>query len=275
MAAFDIVEEGATGLTPTQNKIIQNRDYYLPFRQLSPSKRVILGNPEGPFSPAKLRTREGFFDALIFRLITQASPILIQEQQVCFGSLAKFEAATEGKAKHHYCNPTATGQHSRFLNISHIPEYWGRTAGWSNYTSSAEITLESLLTWLTGNEGSKKRFYGMGNLVGWLLASDYAYAGLIEMPDASKVGEIIFDIDAGGKGGLKLLGFNVDTKEGCVKATRAVWAGVHELFTPMEIDKMGLDPITLEHALCKFKRLYRTCVAQVGWLPHCTLQRSN
>jgi len=259
-AAFKVTEEDTIPTTPTQEVIVQDRDYYLPFRQLGPSKRVILNDPNGPFSPTRLKTREGFFDALIFRLITQASPILVQEKQVCFGSFVRFMDAVKEKDKHDYCNPTATGQHYRFRNIPHITDYWEHTADWSAFASHAETTLKSLLTWLT----SSGRFYGMGNLVGWLLASDYAYAGLVAMPGASAVGEIIFKINAGGKGGLELLGFDVNTQEACADAMVVVWEAVQNTFTPAEIEEMVLDPITLEHALCKFKRLYKKCIAGVS-----------
>lgn len=274
-AAFWVAQEDKTPMTLTQERITKDRDYFLPFRQLGPSKQIILNDPDGPFSPAKLKTREGFFDAVIFRLITQASPFLLVEKQVCFGSLRSFQEATKGKVQESYCNPTATGQHSRFRNIPHIPTYWTNSADWGDYVNSPEITFDSLRTWLTGKTGSGTRFYGMGNLVGWLLATDYAYAGLVTMPDVSEVGRIIYDIGAGGKGGLKLLGFDVSTKEACAKAMERVWAKVQEHLTSAELSQMGLEPITLEHALCKFSRLYKKCIAKVSSHFHYAPQNSD
>jgi hypothetical protein len=182
---------------------------------------------------------------------------------VCFGSPEDFDKATDGKDKHDYCKPMATGQHCRFKNIPYVPMYWEHAAGWSSYISQTGITLQSLFAWLTGREGKHTRFYGMGNLVGWLLASDYAYAGLVDIPEVSVVGEIIFKINAGGMAGLELLGLKVDTKEACAEAMRLAWTAVNKSLTPTEIVNMGLDPITLEHALCKFKRLKGT-IAKVS-----------
>lgn len=264
-AAFDVAEEDTIARTPTQEVILKDRDRYLPFRQLGPSKRVILNDPNGPFSPARMKTQEGFFDALIFRLITQASPILVQEKQVCFGSPPRFSNAIKGKEQRDYCNPSATGQHSRFSNIPHIANYWKHAAGWSNLVDDASFTFKSLLTWLTGHEGKEKRFFGMGSLAGWLLASDYAHAGLIETPQASEVGRIIFKINAGGKGGLALLGYDTDTNDACAEAMESLCTVVDRFFSPDDIKKMGLDPISLEHALCKFKRLYQMSIASVSW----------
>lgn len=256
-AAFDIADEGSIIHTKTQEKISKNRDFYLPFRQLAPSKQIILDNPQGPFSPTKLQTREGFFDALIFRLITQASPILLQERHVCFGSPSGFYQITSGKAQRYYCNPIATGQHNRLSNIPHIAEYWEHAVDWNNLLKRPEVTLQSLMEWLVGNRGNRKRFFGMGNLVGWLLASDYAFAGLVSMPEVSEVGKIIFRINAGSKGGLGLLGFDVGSPEACAESLSNLWDSIQTHFKPAEIQAMGLNSVVLEHALCKFQRLHK------------------
>lgn len=263
-AALDVVEEDANPLTLTQHRIVEDRDYFLPFRQLGPSKRITLNDPNGPFCPTRLKTREGLFDALIFRLITQASPFLLQDKHVHFGSPSNFEEATVGLDRSHYCKKNATGQHCRFLNIPYIQTYWDNSAGWSDCINQPDFTFESLRLWLTGNQGGKTRFFGMGNLVGWLLATDYVYAGLVEMPEAREVGEIIYRINAGGRAGLKLLGFDVSTKEGCADAMDRVWAKVCKCLTPSEVQQMGLDQITLEHALCKFSRLFKGYIVKVG-----------
>lgn len=256
-AGFELTHQGSIPRTLTQKKIADDWDFYLPFRQLAPSKRIVLEDPQGPFSPTMLRTREGLFDALIFRLITQASPFLLQQRQVCFGSPSAFEHAVEGMDKRLYCNPRATGRHNRLRNIPHISSYWERTEDWGDLIGHG-VTLESLLGWFIGNmEGGGTRFFGMGYLVGWLLASDYAYAGLVNEPSMSEVGRVIFKIDAGGKAGLALLGLGVGTAEACATSLSDLWDVILAQFTRAEINEMGLDPITLEHALCKYKRLWK------------------
>lgn len=263
-AAFCIEKGSTTTQTLTQEAILKDLDRHLPFRQLAPSKKIILADPNGPFSPTRMKTREGFFDALIFRLITQGSPFLLEEKQLFFGSPTQFHNAVKGKNQQHFCNPRATGQHSRLRNISYIDTYWKHSEDWEAYAKREDITLDILLTWFTSTTQSKtSRFFGMGKLVGWLLASDYAYAGLVAPPDASRVGELIFQMDAGGKGGLELVGFDVSTEEACAEAMSSLWLKVQELFSAMEIQQMGLEPITLEHALCKFRRLYKSYISKV------------
>jgi hypothetical protein len=257
-AAFDIVDEGSVIRTITQEKIAKDRDFYLPFRELAPSKQIVLNAPQGPFSSIKLQTREGLFDALVFRLITQASPILLQEKHVCFGSPSAFDHITSGRDQHYYCNPRATGQHNRFSNILHIPEYWEHAADWDDFLKRPEVTFQTLVEWLTGNHEGRTRFFGMGNLVGWLLASDYAYAGLVSMPKISEIGKVIFKINAGGKGGLALLGLDVDSPEACAESLSRLWAAIQIQFRPAEIQAMELNSITLE-----FQRLHKV-IEMVG-----------
>ena len=244
-------------LTPIQKKIGTSLDYYLPFRQLGPSKQIILEDSEGPFSPIKLTSQEGFFDALIFRLIALASPLLLTNQQVCFGSPEGFHKATKNKEWSQFCEPNATGQHSRFENIPHIDTYWEHIIGWPAYSKGADLTLDHLLAWFTGREGSTKRFSGMGDLVGWLLASDYANAGLVGVPSAQTVGRIIFRMDARGRKGLELLGFDVSTQDACGESMELAMAMVKKTLSPTELEQMKMDTITLEHALCKYSKLYK------------------
>jgi hypothetical protein len=257
-AAFAVATATHANTSPTQDKITSNRDRYLPFRQLGPSKRVVLQDLQSPFSPDKLKTRGGFFDALLFRLITQSSPFLVDQGHVRFGSLECFREAVKGLQVDFYCVKNATGRYNRTFNIGFLETYWAQSDSWEGLSTTPELSLESLFSWFTGTVSGKKRFPGMGPLVGWLLASDYAYAGLVPMPSVSDVGRLIYKIDAGGKAGLELLGLKVGDIEACANSLQLVWDGVKSNFTTDEIANMGLEPITLEHALCKYKRIYGT-----------------
>lgn len=262
--AFAVARTPSPHPSPVQEKIIAQPDRYLPFRQLAPSKVVILEDPQGPFSPNRLKTREGFFDAVIFRLITQASDLLVKQRQVCFGSATEFFSVTEGLEETSYNVRNATGQYDRSKNIPHIQDYCDQANSWEQFINTPGLTLISLFKWLTGKSQGEKRFAGMGNLVGWLLASDYAYAGLVPVPTVSDLGYVINTLNLGAKRGLQLLKLPATCEEECVESIELVWNGIQEFFTPDEIDDMGLDFITLEHALCKYKRLSKT-VSQVGF----------
>jgi hypothetical protein len=254
-AALDVAK-GVT-MTPTQKKINTSLDYFLPFRQLGPSKQTVLKDPEGPFSPAKLQSQEGLFDALIFRLITFASPLLLTERRVCFGSPEEFRKATKDKEWSGFCYSNATaGQHSGFENIPYTEAYWKHATGWPTYSKQPDLTFANLLNWFTGKEGPNERFYGMGNLVGWLIASDYANAGLVEVPSAQTVGRIMFRIDAEGRKGLELLGLDASTQDACGKSVELAMAMVEKSLLPTELEQMKMDMITLEYALCQYSQLY-------------------
>ena len=254
--AFAVANTHPLNPCPIQTRIIKRWDFLLPFRQLAPSKVVILEDRLGPFSPTKLKTRQGFFDALIFRLITQASDFLVGRRQVRLGSAEKFFQATKGMDRDFYNVRNATGRYDRSKNVPRIQQYWDQSISWEQFISNPNLTLLSLFKWLTGSVDGEKRFYGMGSLVGWLLASDYAYAGLVPVPTLSDVGYFIHTINLGAKDGLVLLDLPTNSKQECAESLEWVWKGIQEYFPSDEIDQMGLEPITLEHALCKYKRLF-------------------
>lgn len=179
---------------------------------------------------------------------------------MCFGSPAGFNHAVDGREHAYYCKRNATGQYDRFRNIPHVDQYWEQTAGWEEFISNSEVSIHSLLKWFTGHQDGTKRFPGMGNLVGWLLASDYAYARLVNTPTPFDVGKIIFAISAGSKKGLSLLGFDTQDENACGAAMEAVWAAVHKQLILLERTEVELDVITVEHALCKFARLHNIFV---------------
>ena len=42
----------------------------------------------------------------------------------------------------------------------------------------------------------------------------------------------------------------------CIESLELVWDGIQEHLLSDKIDQMRPEPITLEHALCKYKRLF-------------------
>jgi hypothetical protein len=90
---------------------------------------------------------------------------------------------------------------------------------------------------------------------------------------STTITEVIFKIDAGGKDVLRLLGFEVTTEEECVKAISCLWVAVETYFSPSKIHKMGVEPITLKHTLCKSKRLYGKYISMVH--PYLFLTKFN
>ncbi|KAJ6487109.1 hypothetical protein C8R47DRAFT_1072198 [Mycena vitilis] len=58
------------------------------------------------------------------------------------------------------------------------------------------------------------RFREIGSLAGFLLAADFSYAGMVQPPTATEVGEIIRCINKGGVRGLELLGLVCERPHG-------------------------------------------------------------
>ena len=105
-------------------------------------------------------------------------------------------------------------------------------------------------------------FYQVGLLARLLIAGDLAYAGVIPKPTIEEMGRMIALVNKGALNGLARLGLlnlpNKGTKLSKEEVTVA-FKVVHEYLTnnltQEEQDNMGMDPIVIEHSLCKLTRV--------------------
>lgn len=64
-----------------------HRDFYLPFREHGPSRLAAVHSNPGPFHPEFVRTRAGFFSALIYCAVTFGAPMVYEDHKVFFSDL--------------------------------------------------------------------------------------------------------------------------------------------------------------------------------------------
>ncbi|KAJ6459761.1 hypothetical protein C8R47DRAFT_1226460 [Mycena vitilis] len=95
---------------------------------------------------------------------------------------------------------------------------------------------------------SPSRFHEIGSLAGFLLAADFSYAGMVQPPTATEVGEIIRSINKGGVRGLELLGL--------IKAAFCRLHGFldNKLSAAQKLH-IVFDAIMTENSLCKLTRV--------------------
>ncbi|KII82672.1 hypothetical protein PLICRDRAFT_33267, partial [Plicaturopsis crispa FD-325 SS-3] len=97
------------------------------------------------------------------------------------------------------------------------------------------------------------------DLAGVLLAEDLVYAGVVRMPTADKMGDVIYDLSKGAIQGLERLGLlhlkdnaNKDAaRAACRKAFVELHTWLSGSLTAAQRTKTTYDVIMLEHALCK------------------------
>ncbi|KAF6764363.1 hypothetical protein DFP72DRAFT_1059348 [Ephemerocybe angulata] len=253
------------------NMVFQNSDKKLPFRDLAESRRTILA-PTGPYSPTNLRTRAGFFSAIVYRAITHHSKFLTEAHEIMFTNLDHFKqrvATYQSKPASYVCDPSAYGAWT-VMSPENAGSFWRATG------------KSSLSNWLLGEE--EKRFVDLmkmfidssdlpsvGPLIGYLLAADYAIAGAVPLPSTEEMGQIIFRIDKGGMSGMNSLGYLCRTEEETGKAFTALWEKMLICIPQERRDAMNFNVFVLEHMLCLF--CAQLCKILCIHLQHVTLPR--
>ncbi|THU89612.1 hypothetical protein K435DRAFT_865130 [Dendrothele bispora CBS 962.96] len=243
--------------------VYDKADSKLPFRQFAPSLRNILAG-HGPFSSLHLHTKIGYLSALIFRGVTFNSPFARSPQSpTLFHNADDWDRAVD-KAndinksplpKNHFCNQAAyTNAISNRTADNIRSDFEGRSIG----ASDLELGwLLNPLQRITFDQLWKKfqQAPSFGSLVSYLLAADYAQAGLVNRPSPEEMGDIIHRINKGAKARLKYLGFSCRTKE----ETHAAFVQFHNFLLhnlqPQVVDDVRLDVFMSEHSLCKDKKL--------------------
>ncbi|KAH6907178.1 hypothetical protein BKA70DRAFT_1223557 [Coprinopsis sp. MPI-PUGE-AT-0042] len=244
-----------------QQHVFRNGDKKLPFRNMAPSRRAVLDADSGPFSPNLIRTRQGFFSALVHRAITHHTPFLLDHEETYFHDAEDFRKRMKqkkyrGQPATFFCDKSAYGSPTK-RSVDNAPRFW-ESAGDPRFNSwlvnddeDTSITFLDLVKLLRNSEA----FPTVGALTGYLLAADYAISGIVEMPSFEDMGGVIFDLKKGGVTGLRLLGCDCSSREKTISAFVELDAAVREELGEDSLIAMDYNPFVLEHMLCKFKRL--------------------
>ena len=236
--------------------VFKNSDKKLPFRDKAISRRRVLEDG-GPFSEEHMRTRRAFFSVMVHRGITHHSRFLTEHGETIFEDLTDFEDTVKSYGKRDstfFCDPSAYGMWTR-LRVSTAGTYW-RSSGkaehlrWLTKHGNERIEFSDLLRKFTSTD-----FPNIGPLIGYLIASDYAIAGIAKIPTAKDMGGIIHDIGKGGLAGLMTLGFKCESREATAAAFEVLYTEMLKRIPYRRRQEMDFNVFVLEHMLCKFKRL--------------------
>lgn len=263
--------------------VTKDTDKYLPFREYGRS-RIRIKQDGGPFTPeANIRTESGLFSNLVFRGITFHSNFLLDGgQRTLFANYAEWtDTVNATKAtlltqtswldatelEKHFCLTTAYGQPTK--RSTAYAEAYAQTAcdksrnTWllgSNPTSYKALWKE-ICAVKKSPDTTPAAYPQMGTLIGHLFVADYVYAGVIPMPSADEMADIIWEINKGGARGLEELGLIPKADRGAKRdkqevrdALRALFQFLQENLDLEEQTQMIFDIIMLEHALCKYVR---------------------
>ncbi|THU96509.1 hypothetical protein K435DRAFT_858462 [Dendrothele bispora CBS 962.96] len=233
----------------------QSTDRLLPFQDLAISRRLILADG-GPYSPAHLRTRAGFFSAMIFWSVTFNAPIVqVSGFPTLFRSLADWKEAVEQfkeKQPNFFCNtnaygPCVTDRSPKNIESHYVQQAFGTPLPWL-LDSQISVSFKTLFD-------TFKCLKGLGLFTSFMLAVDYAIAGLVRKPSPAGLGKIVWELKKGGQKGLRNLHYNVDTEQETVEAFCNFHTYLENCIGQRIKEKMMFDVFITEHLLCKDSRL--------------------
>jgi hypothetical protein len=230
----------------------EDRDKYSAIREAAPS-RLRMQELDGPFSTERLRTRAGFFSALVYRGVIYNSKALHQHScPVFFSSLQHFTQYRDRIAQSDLCNQSAYGTPIAHLGAHNAEAYWDHSALWMEFLSKYPNDKPNFWE-LRSFIAQTSQF---GPLLSYLLAVDYAYAGLVEAPSSEDLGREVFRMSRGGYRGIQYLGlFSRSLTEHDFQETfHDLFRRANEIFTQEEKNGLGWDLFVFEHALCKLCR---------------------
>ena len=246
--------------------LIQNNlEHNCPFRESIPSRTHILRH-DTIFTKALIRTEAGFFNALIFILVLYRAPALY-ETRGNFNNLAMWEAFCEDHAKEKdnwFCNQAAFGSAAPARTKDNVPAFAREAHRWPTWLENREAlgietTAIDIWNFLRKIENGSRVFPSCGDLAAFVLAADIASTGIVLLPTADHIGDVIATIDRGAKAAMvrmRLIQENASYLE-----TKTVSARFYDFCTrnlPEDLKlRRNWNGYQFENALCKSKR--------VGW----------
>ena len=199
-------------LTPPQQAMVDEPDACICTRELAPTRKLMAAHINNSF----MRTRPGFFTALVFRNILFNSEAFLN----CPPTLSKFQFSTfdewteyaenirlhfKGRPVTFFCNPSALGQPISERTIDNASHFWEVSVKceWPAVWPLKFANMYDLL----GRIKDDLRLPGCGPLGLYLLCADMVRYGMVERPSLDEMADVIFNLRKGALSGLELLGY--------------------------------------------------------------------
>ena len=236
---------------PMLKKIASRADFYLPFRPLAPTilkaKQTILSDCN------RLSTREGLFNLIAFRGVFYGSEFA-RERLCWFNSYEEWLEfkRNSNKEESYFVTKTAYGTSQKYRHTDNLKMYWDNAGKWDQFLlDNPNRDIPTLHNFFLLN------FYNIGDLSALLIIGDLQESGFLPMVDAHVMGKLVAKVGKGAKDALKCLGLTNQHSDENDIANAFVELHQHamEALNQEKQTKMVYNVITLEHGLCKYKRL--------------------
>jgi len=251
------------------NKVNDNHDFFLPFRQHAPSLANARRNIYSDTDRLAHNNGIGFFNVLAFRGVFFGSPFARSDRFRWFESLddwMEFHVTGKEEAKRvgpteteYYANPSCYGRSQKERSVDLLPAYWNQRKRWNDkFNKPTKPSIAEVYQWLASSkEGGHTMFRNIGNLTALLICGDLSEAGILPMPTSKEMGKLISKVKKGAQAGMQeyeLVRKGASEEEVC-QAFIALDAFLQQELGMEEKKVMGYNVILLEHTLCKMNRL--------------------
>ena len=236
---------------PMLKKIAGQTDFYLPFRSLAPTIQkaiqTILSDPD------RLSTREGLFNLIAFQGVFYGSQFAREELR-WFNSFEEWQEFKTNSImeENYFVNKAAYGRAQKHHHTDNLKTYWDKAEKWVQFLQDNPNTdILALHDFFVDN------FHNIGALSALLIIGDLLESGFLQMVDAHTMGRLVAKVGRGAKDGLECLGLIDQYSDEKMIADAFVELDEHATNAIHQEKKrtMVYNIITLEHGLCKYKRL--------------------
>ncbi|KAJ7604060.1 hypothetical protein FB45DRAFT_958028 [Roridomyces roridus] len=273
----DIQGDGTLG--KFQRAVHQDRDYLLPFREHGPS-RIVSRLPGNAFDPLHARARSGLYSGLLFWGVYFATKFAHHATSTLFASPRDWDAQVAAVGQQpptFFCNVKAYGSVKCYRSVKLVQQHFDAviTPGtnkpcpgeeWEQSTRDGKFPFRECHRFLTRSK-PRSLFLEIGDLIAFLLAADFVYAGAVEMPSVDDAGYFVWKLNAGAVRGLETLGliaprrrklssssYHLPDEAEVKSAFSQLYGFLDSRLSPEQKERMVFDLFMVENSLCKSGR---------------------
>lgn len=268
--------------TKLQRLVMNDPDFYLPFRELAPSRQRVTA-PGGPFHEQHCNKTGAFASWVIFRALLFNSPVLHQHTRCYFADANAWKVflrserfdPTSKESLTHFFNFSCYGspQDQRKEGADIALKYFAAEENWQKLVAKhggKPIPFEEFFFWTQGKEErerdakGKRRFFTIptklplvGGLTGYLLTADAVYAGKVACPTVEDMGRVVHFNGLGSLKGLILsnqVSSSVPSEAEVLDGFKRVYNYLEQELSEEVRSYVRFDPVMVEHLLCKYQR---------------------
>ncbi|TFK82317.1 hypothetical protein K466DRAFT_666587 [Polyporus arcularius HHB13444] len=256
---------GEHPVSAIQQLVASDTDYYLPFRNLAPTRRAVMGST-GPFHSANVRSPGAFPSCVISRALTfntpavkdDGNPTLFINEAAWDAFKAQHRFSEKDKASRKYFfNVTCYGsaQGTRHQGMKDVDVYFAAEKDWKKLLEDCGGKVPFLQFFRWAKQQVKRKDKKTQKL---RAQARLPLIGVVASPTVEEVATVIHQNGKGSRTGLVETGQITSihaSREETIEALQVIMDHFEEMIDEEARKLVGWDAIMAEHLLCKYQRV--------------------